>query len=404
MDKDIIYFDNASTTSVFKEVSDIICTYNEKLFFNPSGTYSQSKKIKQEIENSRIIISKLINCNPNEIFFTSSGTESNNWAIKGIAYRNINVGNHIIISSIEHHSVENTCKYLEKNGFNITKLKVDKNGFIDINQLEKTITDKTILVSIIYANNEIGVIQNISKIGKICKKHNIIFHTDAVQAFGHVKIDVMKDNIDMLSISGHKFGAPKGIGVLYINKKIKIDNLIEGGGQEKNKRSGTENVSGIIALCKAAEITCTDFDKKNNYLLELRNYCINKITNEIPYCKLNGPIENRLTNNVNFSFNFIEGESLVLRLNKYNICCSTGSACSSNSLDPSHVLLAIGLPHELAHGSLRLTFSTKNTKPQIDYFIIKLKEIVENLRNLSPLYEDFLKLNQNNKIKPLNQP
>lgn len=393
MEEDIIYFDNASTTKVFKEVSEIISKYNEKLFFNPSAIYSQSKKIKKEIEENRVKLSKIINCDPDEIFFTSSGTEANNWAIKGTAYKNKNKGNHIITTSIEHHSVENICKYLEKNGYNISKIKVDNNGFINIEELENTITDKTILVSIIYANNEIGVIQNINEIGKICKKHNIIFHTDAVQAFGHIKIDVKKDNIDLLSVSGHKFGAPKGIGFLYINKNIKIDNLIDGGGQEKNKRGGTENVSGIISLCKAAEITYNDIDKKNNYLLELRNYCIDKISKEIPYCKLNGPIDNRLPNNINFSFEFIEGESIVLHLNKYNICCSTGSACSSNTLEPSHVLLAIGLPHELAHGSLRITLSVENTKKQIDYFINKLKEIIENLRNLSPLYEDFIKQN-----------
>ena len=394
MEDNIIYLDNAATTKVFKEVSEIIHRYNEELFFNPSGIYSQSKRIKKEIEDSRARLSKLINCEPEEIFFTSSGTEANNWAIKGTVYRNKNKGNHIIISSIEHHSVENICKYLEKNGYNISKLKVDKEGFINIEELENTITDKTIIVSIIYANNEIGVIQNISEIGKICKKHNIIFHTDAVQAFGHIKIDVKKDNIDLLSVSGHKFGAPKGIGFLYINKTIKIDNLIDGGGQEKNKRGGTENVSGIISLCKAAEITYTDIDKKNNYLLDLRNYCIDKISKEIQYCKLNGSINNRLPNNINFSFEFVEGESIVLHLNKYNICCSTGSACSSNTLQASHVLLAIGLSHELAHGSLRITLSIENNKEQIDFFINKLKEVIENLRKLSPLYEDFIKINQ----------
>ena len=389
MNTDVIYFDNASTTKPYKEVIDIMDTYLHKQYFNPSGIYIQSQKIRKTIEDARKNLAEIINCNKDEIFFTSGGTESNNWAIKGIANKYKSKGDHIITSKIEHHSVLNCCKYLEKSGLRVTYLDVDKNGFLNINQLKKTINNKTILVSIIFANNEIGTVQNIAEIGQICKQNNVIFHTDAIQAFGHLTIDVKSYNIDLLSVSGHKFGGPKGIGFLYKNKNVKLENLLEGGGQEMNRRSGTENVAGILGLVKAAEISYTDLDKKNEYVKNLRDYCISRITNEIQNCRLNGDKFDRLPNNINISFEFIEGESLILNLNKYNICCSTGSACSSNTLDPSHVLLAIGLSHELSHGSLRITLNTDNSKEQIDFFVDKLKGIVNKLRELSPLYEDY---------------
>ncbi len=388
MNDDIIYFDNASTTKPYGEVVDILNTYSSKYFFNPSSVYIQSQNVKKTIEDARKKLSKIINCSKDEIFFTSGGTESNNWAIKGIANKYKFKGNHIITSKIEHHSLLNCCKYLEKSGFKVTFLDVDKNGLVDIDQLKNSITDETILVSIIFANNEIGTIQDIAQIGKICKQNNVIFHTDAVQAFGHLNIDVKSFNIDLLSVSGHKFGGPKGIGFLYKSKNIQLENLLEGGGQEKNRRSGTENVAGILGLVKAAEISYTDLDKKNEYIRDLRDYCISRIIDEIEHCRLNGDRINRLPNNINISFEFIEGESLVLNLNKYNICCSTGSSCSSNTLDPSHVLLAIGLNHELSHGSLRITLNTDNNRGQVDFFIDKLKNIVNKLRELSPLYED----------------
>lgn len=389
MDDQIIYFDNASTTKPYDEVLEIINEYSSHHFFNPSGIYIQSQSVKKGIEIARESLAKIINCDKSEIFFTSGGTESNNWALKGIVNKYKSKGNHIITTKIEHHSIVNCCKYLEAVGINVTYLDVDENGFVDLEQLKKNINNKTILVSVIFANNEIGTIQNIEEIGNICKENNIIFHSDAVQAFGHLNIDVKKLNIDLLSVSGHKFGGPKGIGFLYKKKNVQLDNLIEGGGQEMNKRGGTENVAGILGLAKAAEISYRDLNEKNKYLVDLRDYCINKIIKEIPYSRLNGHSTNRLSNNINISFQFIEGESLVLHLNKHNICCSTGSACSSNTLDPSHVLLAIGLPHELAHGSLRITLNTDNNKDQIDFFVTKLDEIVEKLRQLSPLYEDY---------------
>ena len=389
MNDEVIYLDNASTTKPYKEVVDIMNKYLNEEFYNPSGVYKQSQNIKKLINDSREKLAKIINCNSNEIFFTSCGTESNNWVFKGITekYINNNEKNHIIISSIEHHSILHCCQHLEKQGFKVTKLNVDNNGFINLQELENSITEKTILVSIIFANNEIGVIQNIEKIGEICKKKNVIFHTDAVQAFGHLHIDVKKMNIDLLSVSGHKFGGPKGIGFLYksSSKDIFLDNLIDGGGQEYNKRGGTENVSGILGMVKAAEISYDNIEKNNEYLTKLRDYCISKILNEIPESYLNGDKISRLSNNINIRFSYIEGESLVLMLNKYNICCSTGSACSSNTLEPSHVLLSIGLKHEEAHGSLRISLNISNTYEQIDFFINKLKEIVLKLRQISPL-------------------
>lgn len=389
MDNEVIYLDNAATTKPYKDVVDIMNKYLNEEFYNPSGVYRQSQNIKKLINESREKLAKYLNCDSKKIFFTSCGTESNNWVFKGLTEKYIKnkEKNHIIISSIEHHSILHCCEHLEKQGFEITKIKVDSNGFINLEDLKNNITEKTILVSIIFANNEIGVIQNIEEIGKICKEKCVLFHSDGVQAFGHLNIDVKKLNLDFLSVSGHKFGGPKGIGFLYCNNNnnIKLENLIDGGGQEFNKRGGTENVASILGMVKAAEISYNNLEKNTKYLTKLRDYCIEKIINEIPESYLNGDKINRLSNNINIRFSYIEGESLVLMLNKYNICCSTGSACSSNTLESSHVLLAIGLKHEEAHGSLRITLNIDNTYEQIDYFIEKLKEIVSKLRQISPL-------------------
>ena len=390
----VIYLDNASTTRMQDDVVNKMINFYTEDFYNPSSIYSSSQRIRTKVEECRALIATTLNAKNNEIFFTSCGSESDNWALKGIALAYASKGKHIIISQIEHHAVLNSAKVLEKNGFEVTYLDVDENGIVDIEALEKNIRKDTILVSIMYANNEIGVIEPISKVGSICKKHNIIFHTDAVQAYAHVNIDVNKENIDLLSASGHKFGGPKGIGFLYKRSNINIPSVIEGGSQEMNKRAGTENVAGIIGMSEAAKKAFENIDNTTKYEKELRDYSINRILTEIPYCRLNGDKYNRLSNNINISFNFIEGESLLLLLNKYGICASTGSACTSNSLEPSHVLLAIGLPHEIAHGSLRLTLSSQTTKEEMDFVIDKLKDSVNILRQMSPLYEDFIKNNK----------
>ena len=390
----VIYLDNASTTRMQDDVVNKMINFYTEDFYNPSSIYSSSQRIRTKVEECRALIATTLNAKNNEIFFTSCGSESDNWALKGIALAYASKGKHIITSKIEHHAVLNSAKVLEKNGFDVTYLDVDENGIVDIEALEKNIRKDTILVSIMYANNEIGVIEPISQIGSICKKHNIIFHTDAVQAYAHVNIDVNKENIDLLSVSGHKFGGPKGIGFLYKRSNINIPSVIEGGSQEMNKRAGTENVAGIIGMSEAAKKAFENIDNTTKYEKELRDYSINRILTEIPYCKLNGDKYSRLSNNINISFNFIEGESLLLLLNKYGICASTGSACTSNSLEPSHVLLAIGLPHEIAHGSLRLTLSSQTTKEEMDFVIDKIKDSVNILRQMSPLYEDFIKNNK----------
>ena len=390
----VIYLDNASTTRMQDDVVNKMINFYTDDFYNPSSIYSSSQRIRTKVEECRALIATTLNAKNNEIFFTSCGSESDNWALKGIALAYASKGKHIITSKIEHHAVLNSAKVLEKNGFEVTYLDVDENGIVDIEALEKNIRKDTILVSIMYANNEIGVIEPISQIGSICKKHNIIFHTDAVQAYAHVNIDVNKENIDLLSVSGHKFGGPKGIGFLYKRSNINIPSVIEGGSQEMNKRAGTENVAGIIGMSEAAKKAFENIDNTTKYEKELRDYSINRILTEIPYCRLNGDKYSRLSNNINISFNFIEGESLLLLLNKYGICASTGSACTSNSLEPSHVLLAIGLPHEIAHGSLRLTLSSQTTKEEMDFVIDKLKDSVNILRQMSPLYEDFIKNNK----------
>lgn len=390
----VIYLDNASTTRMQNDVVNKMINFYTEDFYNPSSIYSSSQRIRTKVEECRALIATTLNAKNNEIFFTSCGSESDNWALKGIALAYASKGKHIITSKIEHHAVLNSAKVLEKNGFEVTYLDVDENGIVDIEALEKNIRKDTILVSIMYANNEIGVIEPISQIGFICKKHNIIFHTDAVQAYAHVNIDVNKENIDLLSASGHKFGGPKGIGFLYKRSNINIPSVIEGGSQEMNKRAGTENVAGIIGMSEAAKKAFENIDNTTKYEKELRDYSINRILTEIPYCRLNGDKYSRLSNNINISFNFIEGESLLLLLNKYGICASTGSACTSNSLEPSHVLLAIGLPHEIAHGSLRLTLSSQTTKEEMDFVIDKIKDSVNILRQMSPLYEDFIKNNK----------
>ena len=390
----VIYLDNASTTRMQDDVVNKMINFYTEDFYNPSSIYSSSQRIRTKVEECRALIATTLNAKNNEIFFTSCGSESDNWALKGIALAYASKGKHIITSKIEHHAVLNSAKVLEKNGFDVTYLDVDENGIVDIEALEKNIRKDTILVSIMYANNEIGVIEPISQIGSICKKHNIVFHTDAVQAYAHVNIDVNKENIDLLSASGHKFGGPKGIGFLYKRSNINIPSVIEGGSQEMNKRAGTENVAGIIGMSEAAKKAFENIDNTTKYEKELRDYSINRILTEIPYCRLNGDKYSRLSNNINISFNFIEGESLLLLLNKYGICASTGSACTSNSLEPSHVLLAIGLPHEIAHGSLRLTLSSQTTKEEMDFVIDKLKDSVNILRQMSPLYEDFIKNNK----------
>ena len=390
----VIYLDNASTTRMQDDVVNKMINFYTEDFYNPSSIYSSSQRIRTKVEECRALIATTLNAKNNEIFFTSCGSESDNWALKGIALAYASKGKHIITSKIEHHAVLNSAKVLEKNGFDVTYLDVDENGIVDIEALEKNIRKDTILVSIMYANNEIGVIEPISQVGSICKKHNIIFHTDAVQAYAHVNIDVNKENIDLLSASGHKFGGPKGIGFLYKRSNINIPSVIEGGSQEMNKRAGTENVAGIIGMSEAAKKAFENIDNTTKYEKELRDYSINRILTEIPYCRLNGDKYSRLSNNINISFNFIEGESLLLLLNKYGICASTGSACTSNSLEPSHVLLAIGLPHEIAHGSLRLTLSSQTTKEEMDFVIDKIKDSVNILRQMSPLYEDFIKNNK----------
>ena len=332
----------------------------------------------------------------NEIYFTAGGSEADNWALKAVAEAYASKGKHIITSKIEHHAVLHTCEYLEKNGCEITYVNVDENGIVKLDELEKAIRPDTILISIMYANNEIGTIQPIKEIGEIARKHNVLFHTDAVQAYGQLPINVDECSIDMLSASGHKLNGPKGIGFLYIRKGIKIRSFIHGGQQERGRRAGTENVPGIVGLGAAVERAFSMMEEKTVKERELQDYLIGRIESEIPYCRLNGDREKRLPNNVNFSFRFVEGESLLIMLDMKGICASSGSACTSGSLDPSHVLLAIGLPHEIAHGSLRMSLNEENTKEELDFTVEAIKEIVTKLRDMSPLYEDFVKKNKKN--------
>ncbi|MCR4745251.1 MAG: cysteine desulfurase NifS [Lachnospiraceae bacterium] len=387
----MIYMDNAATTKVLPEVFDAMKPYFTELYGNPSSAYEFSGSIAKEVAAARQTIANTISASESEIFFTNGGSESDNWVIKGVADALRKKGNHIITSKIEHHAVLHTCEYLEDHGFEVTYLPVDDKGFVDPDELEAAIRPETILISIMFANNEIGTIEPIAKIGEIAHKHGIYFHTDAVQAFGHVHIDVNKMNIDFLSASAHKLNGPKGVGLLYIRKGMKLSNLIHGGAQEKGKRAGTTNAAGIIGFAKAAEIADAKLDQSIAYESRLRDKLINRVLDEIPYARVNGDLNDRLSNNANFCFRFVEGESLLILLDQKGICASSGSACTSGSLDPSHVLLAIGLPHEIAHGSVRLTISDETTEEDIDYTVDSLKEIVSKLRSMSPLYEDFVK-------------
>ena len=387
----LIYMDNAATTFVDKRVFDVMTPYLTDRCFNPSSIYDGAQNVHADLDNARDTIAKTIGATSREIFFTSCGTESDNWAIKGVAHANAEKGKHLITSKIEHHAVLHSMDALKKEGYDITFLDVDENGLIDIKKLEEAIRPDTILVSIMFANNEIGTIEPIKEIGEICHKHNVYFHVDAVQAYAHIPINVKDLNIDLLSVSGHKFNAMKGTGFLYIKKGTKIINYMDGGAQEFKKRAGTENVAGIIGMAKATEIAHNEMNKRIEEETKIRDYIINRILKEIPYSKLNGDRVKRLPNNINIGFEFVEGESLLLSLNDIGVCASSGSACTSGSLDPSHVLLAIGLPHEKAHGSLRLTISHETTMDDAKYVCDNLPPIVERLRSMSPLYEDFIK-------------
>ena len=390
----LIYLDNAATTRTAPEVVEAMLPYFTEKYGNPSSVYGFASANKEVITQQREKIAEVLGAKTDEIYFTAGGTESDNWALTATAEAYVSKGKHIITSRIEHHAILHTCEYLEKErGAKITYLDVDENGIVRLEDLEKAITPETILISIMFANNEIGSVQPIKEIGMIAKEHGILFHTDAVQAFCQLPIDVDECSIDMLSSSAHKINGPKGVGFLYIRKGVKIRSFVHGGAQERKRRAGTENVPGIVGYGAAAKRAAETMEERTAKERELRDYLIKRITEEIPYVKLNGDPVKRLPNNVNVSFRFVEGESLLLMLDGCGICASSGSACTSGSLDPSHVLLAIGLPHEIAHGSLRLTLSEETTREDLDYTVENLKEIVQNLRNMSPLYEDFLKHN-----------
>lgn len=387
----VIYLDNAATTRTAPEVVDAMLPYFTENYGNPSSIYGFASANKEVITEQREKIADVLGAKANEIYFTAGGTESDNWALTATAEAYGTKGKHIITSRIEHHAVLHTCAYLEKRGYEVTYLDVDENGLVDPRKVEEAIRPDTILISIMAANNEIGTIQPIREIGEIAHAHGVLFHTDAVQAFAQIPINVDECHIDMLSASGHKLNGPKGIGFLYIRKGVKIRSFIHGGAQERKRRAGTENVPGIVGLGKAVELAAATMEERAAKETELRDYAISRIEKEIPYCRLNGDRVKRLPNNINFSFRFIEGESMLIKLDFKGICASSGSACTSGSLDPSHVLLAIGLPHEIAHGSLRMTLGADTTKEEIDYTVDCLKEIVEEIRSMSPLYEDFMK-------------
>ena len=384
------YMDYSATTYVKPEVLDAMMPFFTEKFGNPSSFYGISRETKMAVDNARAQVAKAINCDPNEVYFTGGGSEADNWAIKGIATAHMKKGNHIITTKIEHHAVLHTCEFLEKFGFEVTYLDVNEEGFVDLKQLEEAITDKTILVSIMFANNEIGTIQPIKEIGALCREKKVLFHTDAVQAVGSVPVDVKEMNIDLLSLAGHKLYGPKGIGALYIRRGVRIDNLIHGGGQERGRRAGTENIPGVVGLGKAIEIATENIEENRARLTVLRDKLIDGILERIPYARLNGPRgDKRLPGNSNISFEFIEGESILLSLDFEGICASSGSACTSGSLDPSHVLLALGLPHEKAHGSLRTTLGAASTEEDVEKLLNELPPIIERLRNMSPLWYDF---------------
>lgn len=387
----LIYLDNAATTQVYPEVVDAMIPYFTEHFGNPSAIYSFAGETAKAVDEARSILADGIGAKKEEIYFTGGGSESDNWALKATVEAYSGKGKHIITSKIEHHAILHTCNWLEKQGCEVTYLDVDEDGKISLEELEKAIRPDTILISIMTANNEIGTVEPIAEIGRIAHEHNVLFHTDAVQAYGHIPIDVDGMNIDMLSASGHKLNGPKGIGLMYIRKGVKILSFIHGGAQERSRRAGTHNVPGIVGFGKAAKLAFEQMDERIAYESKLRDHLIERVLAEIPYSRLNGHKTDRLPNNANFCFQYIEGESMLILLDQNGICGSSGSACTSGSLDPSHVLLAIGLPHEIAHGSLRLTLSEKTTLEEIDFTVDKLKTIIERLRSMSPLYEDFVK-------------
>jgi len=386
-----IYLDNAATTPMRKEALDAMMPYFIEEYGNPSSIHLASKNPRAAVREARETIAKTLNADPSEIFFTSGGTESDNWALKAGAEMNAKKGKHIIISSIEHHAITETADWLVKQGFEVTKVPVDSDGVVRMDVLEQSISPDTILISVMTANNEIGTIQPVAEIGRLAHEHGILFHTDAVQAYCHIPIDVKAMNIDMLSVSGHKFGGPKGIGFLYVKKGIRLPPFMHGGEQENGRRAGTTNVPGIVGMAKAAELAHRDLQANMDRMTKIRDHYIERVEREIPYCRLNGHRTKRLPGNANFSFSFVEGESLLMNLGAQGVCISTGSACASGSLDPSHVLLAIGVPHEVAHGSIRVSMSETTTMEQIDYAVDALKSSVERIRSLSPLYDDFIK-------------
>ena len=387
----LIYLDNAATTALHPEVFQSMQPYFTELYGNPSSIYSFSAKAKKAIEEARSEVATFLGAKENEIYFTGGGSESDNWAIKAAAFAYRNKGNHIITSKIEHHAVLHTCEYLEKLGFEVSYIDVDEDGIVKLEELKAAIRPTTILISVMFANNEIGTIQPIKEIGEIAKEHKILFHTDAVQAYGHLPIDVSEMNIDLLSASGHKINGPKGVGIMYLRNGVRLGSFIHGGAQERSRRAGTHNTPGIVGFGAATKLAKETMELRAEYEKNLRDYLMDRVMKEIPYVKLNGHPTLRLPNNANFSFRFVEGESLLIMLDQKGICASSGSACTSGSLDPSHVLLAIGLPHEIAHGSLRITLSKDTTREEIDFVVEELKKIIERLRSMSPLYEDFMK-------------
>ncbi|MCI8512224.1 MAG: cysteine desulfurase NifS [Lachnospiraceae bacterium] len=389
--KKVIYLDNAATTKVNPQVVEAMLPFYTEHYGNPSSVYEFSTPCKEAMAHTREIIAKTLGADDSEIYFTNGGTESDNWALTATAEAYASRGRHIITTQIEHHAIIHTGQYLESRGFEVTYLPVDETGLVDVKALERAIRPDTILISVMFANNEIGTIEPIQEIGEIAAKHGVLFHTDAVQAFCHEPIDVNECHIDMLSASAHKFNGPKGVGFLYIRKGLKLRSFIHGGAQERKRRAGTENVPGIVGMGKAVEIAQANMGENKKKETVLRDYLIGRVLSEVPFTRLNGHRSRRLSNNANFAFQFIEGESLLIMLDMDGICGSSGSACTSGSLDPSHVLLAIGLPHEIAHGSLRLTLSDETTKEDIDYTVESIKRIVERLRSMSPLYEDFVK-------------
>ena len=385
----LIYLDNAATTATRPQVLEAMLPYFGEYYGNAASIYRFAGKSTKAVDEARRTVADALGAKKGEIYFTGGGSESDNWALKATAFAKKEEGKHIITSKIEHHAILHTCQFLEKNGFEVTYLDVDESGLVQPEKLEQAIREDTILVSIMFANNEIGTIQPIAELARIAHKHGALFHTDAVQAFCHVPIDVNELEIDMLSASGHKFGGPKGVGIMYLRDTVKIGSFIHGGAQERGKRAGTHNTPGIVGFAKAVELATANMEESARKETELRDYLIDGILAKVPYTRLNGHRTKRLSNNANFSFRFIEGESLLILLDQHGICGSSGSACTSGSLDPSHVLLAIGLPHEIAHGSLRLTLSAETTKEEIDYTIETVAKIVERLRSMSPLYSDF---------------